>query len=127
MTRRKKRFPPKILDALVREKILGLRAGRKPHRFIGIWMVVVENRLFVRSWFIKPRSWYFTFLDDSHGTIHIGNRKIFVRAVHTRSQRIKKAIDRAYAEKYDTPAALKFVQGFRQKKRRETTTELVPV
>jgi len=43
------------------------------------------------------------------------------------SETTKTAVDKAYAEKYDTPWSMKFVRGFkRSKKRRDTTTELVP-
>ncbi|MGI8732832.1 MAG: hypothetical protein ACR2LM_05965 [Pyrinomonadaceae bacterium] len=45
----KRRFPKAILAAIRDGKILGIRAGTKPHRIIGIWAVVVEGRVFVRS------------------------------------------------------------------------------
>jgi hypothetical protein len=122
-----KRLPKKIVDAIRDEKILGIRAGTKPHRVIGIWAVVVEGRLFVRSWSLKPRSWWRTFTKEPRGIIVVNNRKIRVRPVFTRSERLKKAVDRAYAEKYNTPGSLMFVKGFRVKKRRDTTTELVPL
>ena len=57
----------------------------------------------------------------------VKGRVIKVRPVFTRSERLKKAVDRAYAEKYNTPGSLIFVKGFRLKKRRDTTTELVPL
>jgi hypothetical protein len=37
-----------------------------------------------------------------------------------------KAIEQAYAEKYTTPGALRYVAGFRRPRRRGTTMELVP-
>lgn len=123
----KRGFPKVILAAIREAKILGIRAGTKPHRVIGIWAVVVENRVFVRSWSLKPRSWYRTFLEEPVGVIVVEDREIRVRAVSTRSERLKKAVDRAYAEKYNTPGSRHYVQGFaRSKKRRDTTTELRP-
>jgi hypothetical protein len=123
----KRRFPKDVVTAIRDGKILGIRAGTKPHRIIGIWAVVVENRVFVRSWSLKPRSWYRTFLEEPRGVIQVDGREIPVRAVFTRSERLKKAVDRAYAEKYNTPGSRHYVQGFaRSKKRRDTTTELVP-
>jgi hypothetical protein len=121
-----KRFPKEIVAAVRNGKILGIRAGTKPHRVIGIWAVVVENRVFVRSWSLKERSWYRTFLEEPRGIIVVDGHEIPVRAVFTRSERLKKAVDKAYAEKYNTPGSRLFVQGFaRSKKRRDTTTELV--
>jgi hypothetical protein len=119
-------FPKDVVAAIREGKILGIRAGTKPHRVIGIWAVVVENRVFVRSWSLKARSWYRTFLEEPRGIIVVDGREIPVRAVFTRSERLKTAVDRAYREKYNTPGSLHYVRGFASKKRRDTTTELVP-
>lgn len=121
------RFPPKILSAIRDSMVIGIRAGTKPHRTIAIWAVVVENRVFVRSWSLKPRSWYRTFLEEPRGTIEVNGKRTPVCAIQTRSERLKDAVDRAYKEKYNTPGSLAYVRGFRLKKRRDTTTELVPL
>ena len=123
----RKRFLEKTLTSIRDGKVLGIRAGSAPHRFIGIWAVVVENRVFVRSWSLKPRSWYRTFLEEPHGTINVDGREIEVRAVQTGSERLKKAVDEAYLNKYNTPASLKYARDLGRKKSRDTTTELVPV
>jgi hypothetical protein len=122
-----KRFPDDIMAAIRDGKILGIRAGTQPHRFIGIWAVVVEGRVFVRSWSLKPRSWYRTFLEEPVGAINVADREIPVRAVRTRSERLKDAIDRAYLEKYKTPGSIKYAQDLGGEKSRATTTELVPL
>ena len=122
-----RRFPKQIVSAIRDAKILGIRAGTAPHRIIGIWVVVVEGRVFVRSYSLKERSWYCTFLEEPRGIIELDGKQVKVRPVFTRSERLKKLVDRAYAEKYNTPGSLHFVQGFKQKKRRDTTTELVPL
>src|SRR5205807_5933229 len=124
--RAKRRFAGRIVAAIRDGKILGLRAGSEPHRFIGIWAVVVEGRVFVRSWSLKPRSWYRTFLREPRGVIQVGERRIRVRAVRTRSERLKSAVDRAYLEKYHTPGSVKFARDLGRAKSRATTTELVP-
>jgi hypothetical protein len=126
------RFPEEIV-ALVREgPRLGIRAGRAPHRVIGIWAVVVEGRVFVRSWSLEPRSWWRTFLEDPTGIIEVGTgrlgrRRLEVRAVQTRSERLKDAVDRAYLEKYASPGAVKYARDLGRAKSRATTTELVPL
>jgi hypothetical protein len=89
--------------------------------------VVVENRVFVRSWSLKEHGWYRAMLEEPCGVIQVDGREIPVRAVFTRSERLKTAVDRAYAEKYNTPGSRHYVQGFKHKKRRDTTTELVLV
>jgi hypothetical protein len=122
----KSRFPPDLVAAIRDGKILGIRAGDEDHRIIGIWAVVVEGRVFVRSWSLKPRSWYRTFRETPRGLIQVGERTVPVRAVRTRSERLKDAIDRAYLEKFHTPGSIKFARDLGRKKSRDTTTELVP-
>jgi hypothetical protein len=124
----KKRFTDDVVAIIHKEKILGIRAGRdSTHRVIGIWSVVVDGRVFVRSWGLKPRSWYRTFLEDPYGSIFITDREIAVRAVHTRSERLKDLVSLAYKEKYNTLGSTQYVKDMSRKKSRETTTELVPV
>jgi hypothetical protein len=122
-----KRFPPRVVNAVRDSKIIGIRAGTEPHKIIGVWVVVVENRVFVRSWSMKPRSWWRTFLVDSRGVMAIDGREIPIRAIQTKSERLKDAVSKAYAEKYSTKASLGYVRDFAQPKRRDTTTELVPL
>jgi hypothetical protein len=123
-----KRFTGPTLGAIDESKILGIRAGSGDHRIIGIWAVVVEGRVFVRSWGVEEGGWYRTFLDEPRGVIQIGTRTIRVRAVPTKTERLKAAVSRAYREKYNTRGSLKFVNGFeRSKRRRDATLELVPL
>jgi hypothetical protein len=127
MTRKPRRFEDAIVARLHEEKRLGIRAGTAPHRVIGIWVVVVQGRVFVRSWSLKPRSWWRTFLEVPRGVIVVGSRTIPVRAVRTRSETLKDAVDRAYLEKYDTPGSVKYARDLGRAKSRATTTELVPL
>src|SRR3989454_12246974 len=96
-----RRFSVPLLATLRDGKTVRIKAGAK-HRFIGIWGGVGEGRLFVRSWSIKARSWYRTFLKDPRGFILLGDRTIPVRAVPTPRARFKAAGDRAYLKKYAT-------------------------
>ena len=123
----RRHFTRKDLEAVRVGKIVGIRAGEEPHRVIGIWAVVARNRVFVRSWSLTAQGWYKTFLATPKGSLHIGDREISVRAVHTRSEALKAAVDRAYAEKYNTPGALKYVRDLKRPKSRNATIELVPL
>ena len=106
--------------------MLGIRAGTEPHRFTGVWFVVVGGRVFVRPWNDKPGGWYRAFLREPRGTISLSGREVPVRARKTRGERLFDAIDAAYAAKYDSKASLKWVRGFSLPRRRKTTTELLP-
>ena len=120
-------FSKPVVAAITKDKILGIRAGSDEHRFIGVWVVVVDGRVFIRSWGLEKRSWYNAFREDPTGTIQAAGRELRVRAVTSVSEKTKAAVDAAYAAKYDTPGAIKYVKGFaRSKRRRDTTTELRP-
>ncbi len=125
--RARRGYTAATLAALRGDKILGIRGGTQPHRFIGIWFVMVGDRVFVRSWSLKPRSWYRTFLEEPRGTVNVKGREISVRAVFTKSERLKDAVSRAYLEKYHTPGSLKYARDLGRAKSRGTTTELVPL
>jgi hypothetical protein len=49
-----------------------------------------------------------------------------VRARLVRGERILDAVEDAYARKYHTPASMKWVRGFRTKRRRNATIEFLP-
>ena len=122
----KQRFSEDIVAEFRRSKGLRIRAGTRPHRFIGIWVVVVNDRVFVRSWSVKPRGWYRMFLEEPRGTVQIADREIAVRAARTRDECLRDAIDRAYLEKYNTRGAIKYARDLGRAKSRATTLELRP-
>lgn len=126
----KPRFTDETIATIHKDRILGIRAGQDlDHRIIGIWAVVVDGRVFVRSWSMKPRSWWRTFLEDPYGKIFVAKRKrgIKVRAVQTRSEKLKDAVSAAYREKYNTRGSVGYVEDMSRSPSRDTTTELVPI
>jgi|SRR5689334_126293 len=123
----KRGFSKPVTAAIAKEKILGIQAGAGDHRFIGVWVVVVDGRVFIRSWGVKRTGWFQAFREEPSGRIQAAGRELRVRAVTRVSEGMKAAVDDAYAAKYTTPGAIKYVRGFaRSKRRRDTTTELVP-
>lgn len=121
----RKRFYEDLLSLLRESKILRIRAG-STHRFIGIWVVVVKDRAFVRSWSVKPNGWYSTFLKEPRGAIQVADHEIPIRAVRITSKALRDAIDRAYLKKYSTRGSLKYAKDLGSAKSRATTIELVP-
>jgi hypothetical protein len=120
-------LPRAVVTAIDASSILGVRAGAtSTHRFVGIWPIVIDGRVYGRSWSLKPSGWYHTFKDDPLGAIQIGTRIVRVRAVPVRSEKLRDAVEAAYAEKYPTPGSRKYVKGFRTKPRREATIEFLP-
>ena len=121
------RLPKSVVSALAAAKIMGIRAGGdSKHRFVGVWPIVVDGRVFARSWTSERDGWYRTFLADPRGTLQVGAREIRVRARAVKGERLRDKIEDAYAAKFNTKASMKYVRGFRTKRRRDTTTEFVP-
>lgn len=121
-----KRFGAPALRTIAETKYFYVRSGAD-HRYIGIWVVVVDGRAFVRPWNDKRTGWYRVFRADPRGSVRVGEREVPVRARPVRGQKLNDAIDRAYSEKYTTAANQKYVKGFATAKRRATTLELLPL
>ena len=121
-----KRLSRPVVSAIDASKIMGIRAGaRSDHKFVGVWPIVVDGRVFARSWTSTQGGWYRTFLDDPLGTLQVGEREIRVRARRVTSERLLDQIEDAYAAKYNTKASQKYVRGFKTARRREATIEFV--
>jgi hypothetical protein len=120
-----RRFTKEMVEAFARAKILGVRSGAE-HRFTGVWVVVVEGRVFVRSWNDKPTGWFRAFRAHPHGRIQLADQEVEVRGVPVRSGRLRDAITAAYGVKYNTKASQKWVQGFAEPERAVNTLELTP-
>lgn len=119
------RFSDAHLEVLRKAKILGVRAGID-HRYTGVWVVVVENRVFVRSWNDKPTGWFRVFKKELSGTIATEGLTLSVRGKTVRSARLREAVTAAIAEKYPTKGSRKWVEGFAEPARALTTLEFVP-
>jgi len=117
-------FPERVVEAIRAASILGVRAGSE-HRFTGVWVVVVEGRVFVRSWNDKPTGWFRAFRQEPNGTIQVGGREVRVRGRVPRSARLRDAVTAAFGEKYPTKGSRKWVEGFAEPARVLTTLEFV--
>src|SRR5262249_12929205 len=101
--KKNRQYSDEILRAL-RESIgLRLRAGSAGHRFIGIWHVIVKDRVFVRSWSVKENGWYRKLLEEPQGSIQVRKVETAVVAKRITNQAMCDAVDRAYLAKYNTP------------------------
>jgi len=118
-------FSARRLALFADAPILRVRSGTE-HRYTGIWVVVVEGRVFVRSWNDKPTGWYRAFRREARGSVSLGDVEFRVRATPARSARLRRAVSEAYAVKYPTKGSEKWVRGFAEPEREATTLELLP-
>lgn len=118
-------FPDDVVETLRKAKILGVRAGTE-HKYTGVWVVVVDDRVFVRSWNDKPTGWFQSFQQEPRGMIQAEGLELSVKGKAVRSARIRDAVTKAFAEKYPTRGSRKWVEGFAEPQRVLTTLEFVP-
>src|SRR5580765_1808221 len=94
-------FADVVVTALHSAKIMGVRAGSE-HRYTGVWVVVVDGRVFVRSWNDKPTGWFRAFRKQPGGSVQVGELEIPVRARLAGGARVRDAVTAALGEKYNT-------------------------
>ena len=123
--RKNDRFDSEVVDAFRKAKIMGVRAGTE-HKYTGVWVVVVEDRVFARSWSDKPTGWFQAFRKQRSGMVQVGDLEVSVRGKSVRSARIRDAVTAAFGEKYPTKGSRKWVEGFAEPARVANTIEFVP-
>ena len=104
---------------------MGVRAGTE-HKYTGVWVVVVEDRVFARSWSDKPTGWFQAFRKQRSGMVQVGDLEVSVIGKSVRSARISDAVTAAFGEKYPTKGSQKWVEGFAERGRVANTIEFVP-
>lgn len=122
-----KKFTESFLECIKARSITSLRSGKDHPKFTVIWMVVAENRIFGRSYYLKDRSWHNTFLREESGEIKCGDVIVKVRGVKPRlSARLTESINAAYEAKYaGKPHNRVWVDGLKHPDRVARTMEFV--
>lgn len=107
--------------------LTGIKAGPDRDTFLDIWMVVVEDRIFARSWGLAPKSWYNTFLAHPFGQIKCGDQIWAVQARPlTDDPAMTQKINQAYLDKYDTdPHNAFYAKGIISPQHAQQTMELI--
>lgn len=114
------------LEFIQTHSLIGIKAGKERDSFLEIWMVVVDGRIFARSWSLSERSWYTTFLNDSQGQIQCWEAIYPIKAMIPNDlERISEKINQAYLAKYNSGENAKYAQGIVQKKHMDKTMEFV--
>ena len=120
-----RKFAPGVAAQIDATKYLYVRSG-DVHRFIAVWVVLVDGRAIVRSWNDKPTGWYRAFRETPEGAIRLDGEVVPVTARPVRSAKLIALADKAYAAKFTTKANLQYVKGFATNQRRKHTLELIP-
>lgn len=114
------------LDYIKTHNLIGVKAGTNRSAFLEIWMVVVDNRIFARSWGLAEKSWYNIFLKNSEGQLQCGDLIVNVNAiVPTDMDELTEGINNAYLTKYNSEHNMKYAKGIIQTKHIEKTMEFI--
>lgn len=124
-----KKFSKAFLKCINETQITSVRIGKGREKFTGIWMVVVKDRIFGRSYYGAERSWYTALLNGDNGDIKCGNEIVPVKGVTPSDiKTINKAINKAYEKKYLVKAYnKKWVDGLAELERVARTMEFIAV
>ncbi len=89
------------VERIAAQEMVEVRAGHTGHRPLPIWMVVVQDRVFVRSWRASgPLGWAAIMAREGSGAIRLAHEEIAVTAAPIRSPALNGAISDAYRAKY---------------------------
>ncbi|TAF35025.1 MAG: DUF2255 family protein [Cytophagales bacterium] len=88
--------------------------------------VVVDGRIFARSWGLAEKSWYNSFLQDPIGEIKCGEMIFKIKAiVPIDNKLITEKINAAYLTKYNTEHNIKYAKGIVEEKHTQRTMEFL--
>ena len=118
------KFPADLVEYIAKHTLIKIRGGSKPRSFLNIWIVIVGDRLFARSWDKSKRSWFTAFLEEGVGQIQYGELIIDVSGNKVPADDpIHELINQAYIDKYTQPENIPYALGFSEKEYIEYTME----
>lgn len=123
------KFQAPLLEYIATHNLTGIKAGSTRTDFLEIWMVVVQGRIFARSWGFAEKSWYNTFLQGENGEIQAGASIVAVKGVVPEDlEKLTPGINQAYLDKYDTSAHNSFyAKGIIEPEHIKFTMEFIPL
>ncbi len=114
------------LNFIRSNNLIGIRAGKERENFLDIWMVVIDDRIFARSWGLSERSWFDTFKKDSSGAIRCAGQIIPVTAVVPSDiDSLNEKISQAYLKKYNSGSNAPYALGIIEARHVAKTMEFV--
>ena len=74
--------------------------GKSPLHRVTVWIVPIEDGVYVRSFKGKRGRWYQEALANPLVTVGVGRRKVNVRAEPERNSHVSRAVSASYRKKY---------------------------
>lgn len=115
-----------VLEYIKTHNLIGIKAGYERQNFLEIWMVVVQNRIFARSWGLAEKSWYNSFIENPIGEIQCADSQFTINALVPHDKdKLADVINEAYLTKYNTGHNIKYAKGIVTEKHIEKTMEFI--
>lgn len=115
-----------VVNFINTNNLIGIKAGSARETFLNIWMVVVDERIFARSWGFSERSWFNTFLEEARGQLKCGDIIADIRAeVPVWNESLNERINQAYLAKYDEGDNSFYAKGITQPEHVAKTMEFI--
>ncbi|MFC3757613.1 DUF2255 family protein [Chryseobacterium tructae] len=116
----------KALDFIKANTIIEIKAGSERLDFLEIWMVIIQDRIFARSWGLAERSWYNTFLKCPAGQIKCDDILYNIKAIIPEDlNQLTEEINQAYLTKYNFGRNSKYAIGIIEDKHVRRTMEFI--
>jgi hypothetical protein len=93
-------FDADTLDALRAAREIAIRTDRHPDKVVPIWVVVADDKVFVRSVYGTRGRWYRDLAESGLATLVVAGRRVPVQAVPEREAPTIDAASEAYLQKY---------------------------
>ncbi len=95
-------FDPVVVATLRDSKEVRLRTARHKGRGVIIWIVAVNDALYVRSVRGPAGKWFVAATAEGQATLDLGDRQVAVRVVPVTDQATIAAVSQAFSSKYAT-------------------------
>lgn len=105
--------------------LIGIKGGASDRAFLDIWMVVVDRKIFARSWGMSSRSWFTAFCEQGVGQIKFGNQVVDVAGKTIVDSETNASISKAYKAKYTQKENEFYVDAITESKYNDYTMEFV--
>jgi hypothetical protein len=94
----------RYLDASRELEIAARRASGNPGAWTPIWVVVVEDEVFVRTWHRRTTGWYGRAVTSGRASIRVAGNSVDVTVTVVGESRVE-TVDAAYRTKYGPAGA----------------------
>ena len=119
------RFPDSFYEFIRNNTLIEIKGGKDREAFLHIWIVEVNDRLFVRSWNKNPKSWFTDFIKTGVGQIKYNEKIINVKGKKLpKEDETNLLIDDAYLNKYNQEINIKYAEGISRPEYADYTMEL---